>query len=326
MQGDVSFQRYSQSALDPSLAFDVVFGGRFEHRILSTRHSHMEHQRLVLGDVMLETGSYDFAVAACGVMPKEVLCIGLVAHGSEVVRYNTASIDTDEIQIYPPGSEVLYHASGSSRWITFTVPEALLQSAAMARTGRPLLIPQRDPISIRLPVGGRCRLAQVADDAFAMGRSLGPEGISGALAEVMLRGLVDSYALALGSAAPADRKRTTTAQQHLRVLLACERLVITDDLLNVELEDIARRSGYSRRALELIFKCSTGMPPGRWFLNIRLNGAMRDLLLTGADCQVTDIAVRWGFRHLSRFAYQYRRAFGELPSETLRRASLFSPR
>ncbi|WP_445673139.1 helix-turn-helix transcriptional regulator [Pseudomonas inefficax] len=89
----------------------------------------------------------------------------------------------------------------------------------------------------------------------------------------------------------------------------------------LELEDISKRSGYSRRALELIFKSNTGMPPGRWFMNIRLNGVMRDLLTATPDCLVIDVASKWGFRHLSRFSYQYRRAFGELPSETLRRAT-----
>jgi len=33
---------------------------------------------------------------------------------------------------------------------------------------------------------------------------------------------------------------------------------------------------------------------------------------------VQDIAARWGFWHLSHFANDYRRMFGELPSETLR--------
>ena len=35
--------------------------------------------------------------------------------------------------------------------------------------------------------------------------------------------------------------------------------------------------------------------------------------------RVTDIAVRWGFFHQSRFAQQYRDEFNELPSVTLRR-------
>jgi AraC family ethanolamine operon transcriptional activator len=33
---------------------------------------------------------------------------------------------------------------------------------------------------------------------------------------------------------------------------------------------------------------------------------------------VQDIAARWGFWHLSHFANDYRRMFGELPSETAR--------
>lgn len=33
---------------------------------------------------------------------------------------------------------------------------------------------------------------------------------------------------------------------------------------------------------------------------------------------VTDIALKWGFAHLGRFAIEYKRAFGESPSATLR--------
>ncbi|MFD2500918.1 hypothetical protein ACFSTI_21320 [Rhizorhabdus histidinilytica] len=34
---------------------------------------------------------------------------------------------------------------------------------------------------------------------------------------------------------------------------------------------------------------------------------------------MTEIACRWGFYQFGRFAAQYRRLFGELPSETLRK-------
>jgi AraC family ethanolamine operon transcriptional activator len=33
---------------------------------------------------------------------------------------------------------------------------------------------------------------------------------------------------------------------------------------------------------------------------------------------INEIANRWGFWHMSQFAADYRRFFGELPSETLR--------
>jgi AraC family ethanolamine operon transcriptional activator len=35
---------------------------------------------------------------------------------------------------------------------------------------------------------------------------------------------------------------------------------------------------------------------------------------------VGDIAARWGFWHLSRFAADYKEMFGELPSNTLKKA------
>lgn len=85
-------------------------------------------------------------------MPKDMLCIGLVADGIEVTRYNTASIETDEIQIYPSGAELLYQASGESRWITFVLPQHVLQSVAVAQNGRPLDLHKRDARSIR-PIG-----------------------------------------------------------------------------------------------------------------------------------------------------------------------------
>ena len=37
--------------------------------------------------------------------------------------------------------------------------------------------------------------------------------------------------------------------------------------------------------------------------------------------RVADVAAQWGFWHMGQFAADYRRRFGELPSETLRRES-----
>uniref|UniRef100_UPI003F494EC7 helix-turn-helix transcriptional regulator n=1 Tax=Cupriavidus yeoncheonensis TaxID=1462994 RepID=UPI003F494EC7 len=100
----------------------------------------------------------------------------------------------------------------------------------------------------------------------------------------------------------------------------CERLVGSGSDGDIALSEIARRSGYSLRALQLIFKRSVGMTPGRWFMNIRLNGALRDLITADAAFTVSAVATRWGYRHYPRFPQAFRDAFGELPSETLRRA------
>lgn len=314
------FERHTYSGFEPSQAFDIVYGGRFEHRLLSAKKASMEHERLMLGDIRLETGRYDFPVIAQGAMPQGVVCIGLMAEGAEATRYNTATIGPDEIQIYPAGVDLLYHATGASRWINFVLLEDRLQQTAMACAGRPLKMPKGRAVSVRLARGRRRALTRLADDAFAIGRRSARSGISPALSAEIVREVVAGYVEALTGADADDRSRVDTASRHFQLILACERLAISSESADVELTDISRRSGYSRRALELIFRRSVGMPPGRWFLNARLNGALRDLLDPRPGCRVADVATKWGFRHLPRFAEQYRRAFGELPSRTLGRA------
>jgi transcriptional regulator GlxA family with amidase domain len=54
---------------------------------------------------------------------------------------------------------------------------------------------------------------------------------------------------------------------------------------------------------------------------IRLEHVNAELMAGGSSNSVTDVAIKWGFVHLGRFAQMYRDRYGELPSETLRRAS-----
>lgn len=315
------FEHHRYSGFEPAQAFDVVYGGHFEHRLLSPKRATMDHQRLVLGDVRIETGCYDFPVIAQGAMPKDSVCIGLVAEGAEITRFNTEAIQDDEIQIYGPGVELMYHAAGASRWINFTAPQAALQRVAEARIGRPLMLPARGVASTRLHRGRRAYLRQLADDAFALARTLQPSAIGAVLAQEISRAFVVAYVDALCEAEMAHRApRTSTAWRHHLVILACERLVLATGMTDIDLTEVARRSGYTLRSIELIFRDSVGMTPGRYFMNMRLNGTLRDLLAAGTACSVTEVASRWGFRHLSRFAEQYRKAFGELPSQTLNRA------
>jgi AraC-like DNA-binding protein len=53
----------------------------------------------------------------------------------------------------------------------------------------------------------------------------------------------------------------------------------------------------------------------------RLMGVRRMLRATGAEVPISDIANEWGLWHMGQFAADYRRHFGELPSETIRGTS-----
>jgi AraC-like DNA-binding protein len=85
------------------------------------------------------------------------------------------------------------------------------------------------------------------------------------------------------------------------------------------LEQIAQAAGCSIRSLSEGFHKARGTTPMNFLRQVRLEAVRRDLQQGGGRSTVAEVAMRWGFSHLGRFATDYRRCFGELPSDTLRR-------
>ena len=84
-------------------------------------------------------------------------------------------------------------------------------------------------------------------------------------------------------------------------------------------QELARVGCMSVRTLHATFAQELGESPMGYLRRIRLDHVRAELLRCDpATVRVTDIALRWGFLHQSRFAQQYKERFGELPRQTLR--------
>lgn len=84
------------------------------------------------------------------------------------------------------------------------------------------------------------------------------------------------------------------------------------------LADLCRHTEVGIRTLERQFVRETGVPPVTYIKARRLNAARRMLLAADpAEASVTHIAHEHGISHMGRFSVEYRRFFGEQPSETL---------
>jgi AraC-like DNA-binding protein len=85
--------------------------------------------------------------------------------------------------------------------------------------------------------------------------------------------------------------------------------------------DLASFAGVSERSLHAAFRRQLGTSPMSYVRRRRLEQAHEELLTLDRSegAKVTDVALRYGFTHTSRFAAAYRERFGELPSDTLRR-------
>ena len=98
---------------------------------------------------------------------------------------------------------------------------------------------------------------------------------------------------------------------------ACEAMLShADEPLSIL--EICRSVGSSRRKLNVCFQDVLGTTPVKYLRTLRLNGAHRALLAAGPNDTVQNIASHWGFWHLSQFAVDYKKLFGELPSASMR--------
>ena len=81
-------------------------------------------------------------------------------------------------------------------------------------------------------------------------------------------------------------------------------------------ESMSVGPGMVRFAFRIVHGCS----PRRFFRDQRLRAVQSELRSASPGLTVTEVATRHGFVELGRFAAQYRAAFGENLSTTLRRS------
>jgi AraC-like DNA-binding protein len=88
---------------------------------------------------------------------------------------------------------------------------------------------------------------------------------------------------------------------------------------NYTIKDLAAVAGVGVRVLQESFRQHVGVSPLTYLRRIRLDGVHAELSRSDpGQASVSEIAYRWGFTHLGRFAGSYRERFGVSPSHTLR--------
>lgn len=105
----------------------------------------------------------------------------------------------------------------------------------------------------------------------------------------------------------------------LRSLSRVMELVDADPAAPLTVADMARIAGTSVRALQAAFSERLGITPTEYLRQARLARVHEELVQAEPDekTTVSEVASRWGFTHLPRFAAAYREKYGETPSRTL---------
>jgi transcriptional regulator GlxA family with amidase domain len=110
-------------------------------------------------------------------------------------------------------------------------------------------------------------------------------------------------------------------QRYRQIVGRIEELLQNDRGEQLHVDDLCRAAAVSERTLRSAFRKVHGVSPYRYLRGFRMTQARQALMSAGPrHGTVTEVAMQFGFLELGRFSVDYRSAFGECPSETLRRA------
>jgi AraC-like DNA-binding protein len=201
------------------------------------------------------------------------------------------------------------------------IPRAEFEATVAEFTGTTQPTAVRFPLDWRPSKPGMTAVTKVMQILL---RNAGPNGLLayGVLVTAQMRRmLVASIVEAYSGAIPV---LGTESDGDLRPPAVRRAIAYLEDAAgeDVRIGEVAAAARVSTRALQDAFRKHLDTTPMGYLKSIRLARAHADLRRSSVEegTTVAAVAYRWGFANLGRFAADYRREFGRLPSEVLHAA------
>lgn len=259
--------------------------------------------------IQLHDTIYSHGFLTRGEFPKGCMILAYIKTKAKIAFQNRV-IEINELVITTSGDEVDYLSSGENEVFTIIVEKNLFLQAFFDYFGEPFDLHQ-------------------AQSRFFIKPHMPQLFVAGITAWITF--LKNNHHLLLS----AD-KYDMVESEILKDIFECLMIenVLKDrsgfkiekarDFLHASLDEsldsmtLANELGISQRHMERLFKSNYGITPKRYLLNLRMNAARKELLLSPPkDSTISTIALKYNFFDLNHFSKAYKIMFNELPSQTL---------
>jgi len=301
-------------SFDPDSMTDALQRGALDHVQLARGRFRGSIQRAQASAARIDWGRYNLPVLAAGTLAPDCVSLGFIVSAVEDGHVNGERVSASDVILFPEGQELYFRLPPGTEWISFQVRRTLLERLGVEVTHKPGIVAIAD--------AERRNLRHVVAD---VGQVIGPdrnaaEPVTRAEIEWAQEELLAAFAEALAGAGISDRPRPSGAER-LRIVRAVESYLESRLGEALRIDELCSTVGTNLHTLERAFAEVQGISPKRFLTFRRLALARKDLLRAAqGSTSVTDVAMHWGFFHLSRFAAEYKALFHESPSATLQRA------
>jgi AraC family transcriptional regulator, ethanolamine operon transcriptional activator len=248
------------------------------------------------------------SVHQVGASPPGLLTVGFATNPS-LARWHGQEIDGPCLVSYGLGDEFEGCSQAGNRGFVFSVSR---QAVTVLADRLGIAMPDTIRRSVPLPITRNpCRLDLLAGIARGV---LSP--YSGNLDTNAEEDIIRELLLTITDASCYDDQSTMQRRtQAVEKALIC----LEDGAAEImPISKICAETGVSWRTLDRGFQERFGIGPKAYHTRLRLSRVRTEILELGPHCVISDVANRWGFWHMGKFARDYKILFCELPSETRR--------
>ena len=244
--------------------------------------------------------------------------------GKSPLIWNGTELSLGDVAFHGRDERMHQRTERSTSWGLVSLPAARLSAYGNSLNGRKLAIPSfgrvlrpRRIVSSRLLRlhAEACRLVETN------GGSTGRQGIGNDVERDLERELCHAVVDCLS--ADSNRQDAAKGKRHADIMARFEDALAVHADDQPGLAELCATIGVAERTLRACCTEFLGLSPTRYILLRRLNMARSALRRADpSTASVAEIARSFQFSELGRFAVTYRRIFGEMPSVTLRKASV----
>jgi AraC-like DNA-binding protein len=224
-----------------------------------------------------------------------------------------------DIVFHSPGESMHQRTSGPSQWGFISLAPQDLAAWGRALTGLDLVPPVAGRV-LRPPSIAAANLLHLHAEAGRLTETRPDVIAHPAVAHALEQDLIHALTACLVDG--KTRQDNAARRRHASIMVRLEDMLAAHPDQPLHLAEICAAIEVTERTLRLCCAQFVGMGPNRYLRLRRMKMARTALRHADpATAHVAEIARRYGFSELGRFAVMYRTLFGETPSTTLRHAA-----
>ncbi len=267
------------------------------------------------GSIFFTEGRFSRRLEQRGVAPPGMRTFAVPAHEDVRFIWRGQHVEPTDLLLFPRSGELHAVSQPDFHVFTLSLPESLLYEVAEMRGVSDIdRLFRHEKASCPPPFAIRLRLLlRRFRDALSAGHPLWTapsvtKNLESEIPDLLIQ------ALDASDSRPCD---SMVPRRH-QALMRAKDFIAAHEEQPLTVRDLCRAARVSERTLQYAFREHLNVAPKTYLKAVRLNGARKSLRQANAIAStVTDVAAQWGFWHMGQFATDYRKQFGELPSQTL---------